>query len=56
MKIYNGKHIYCDGVEYIQANQFSINTLNDSLNIDGENMGYSPVKVRLLSNKLKIFS
>ena len=56
MKIYNGEHIYCEGVEYIQAKQFSINTLNDSLNIDGENMGYSPVKVRLLSNKLKIFS
>ena len=56
MKIYNGEHIYCEGVEYIQAKQFSINTSNDSLNIDGENMGYSPVKVRLLSNKLKIFS
>ena len=56
MKIYNGEHIYCEGVEYIQAKQFAINTLNDSLNIDGENMGYSPVKVRLLANKLKIFS
>ena len=56
MKIYKGEHIYCEGVEYIQAKEFSINTLSDSLNIDGENMGYSPAKVRLLSKKLKIFS
>ena len=56
LKIFSGNHIYCKGVEYIQGKEFSINTCGDSLNIDGENYGVTPVTVRLMRNKLKIFN
>ena len=56
LKIFSGNHIYCKGVEYIQGKEFSINTYGDSLNIDGENYGVTPVMVRLMRNKLKIFN
>ena len=56
LKIFSGNHIYCKGVEYIQGKEFSINTLGDSLNIDGENYGVTPVTVRLMRDKLKVFN
>jgi len=56
LKIFSGNHIHCKGVEYLQGKEFSINTSGDSLNIDGENYGVTPVTVRLMKNKLKIFN
>tara|TARA_B100001287_G_scaffold115745_1_gene97330 strand:- start:126 stop:1037 length:912 start_codon:yes stop_codon:yes gene_type:complete len=56
LKIYSGDHIFCDGVEYKQASEFSINTEDDPLNIDGEIMGRTPVKVRIMRNKIKVIT
>ena len=55
-QVFSGRHINDPLVEYHQTDKFEINTINDHLNIDGENIGQTPIKVSILPSKLYIFA
>ena len=55
-QLFSGSHIFDPFVEYRQVKNFSIHTNGDSLNIDGENIGNTPIDVSVESNALKIFA
>ncbi len=55
-QVFSGNHIFDEKVEYKQVKQFSINTIDDALNIDGENKGITPINVNILNKRLKIFA
>ena len=55
-QVFSGNHIFDPFVEYRQVKNFSIHTNGDSLNIDGENIGNTPIDVSVESNALKIFA
>ena len=55
-QVFSGNHIFDEKVEYKQVKQFSINTIDDALNIDGENKGITPIDVNVLDKRLKIFA
>ena len=55
-QLFSGSHIFDPFVEYRQVKNFSIYTNGDSLNIDGENIGNTPIDVSVESNALKIFA
>ena len=53
--IFSGKHINSDLVEYIQTQNFEIKSKNgDTLNIDGENIGELPVKIKVKKEAISI--
>ena len=55
-KVFNGAHIGDEFVDYYQCKEFSLATdRNDSLNIDGEMMGSTPIKGRVVRSALAIF-
>ena len=54
-QLFSGTHIEDPHVEYSQITSFDIETLNDPLNIDGENKGTSPIKVELINKGVRIF-
>jgi sphingosine kinase len=54
-KIFNGRHIGNPAVEYHQVKQFTIEPIeNHSLNIDGEVLGCTPVKVKILKREIEV--
>ena len=56
-KLFDGSHIDEPEVEYYQTSTFSlIPEKNEILNIDGEIMGSTPIKVKMISNAMEIFS
>tara|TARA_B100000029_G_scaffold79775_1_gene71284 strand:- start:169 stop:1074 length:906 start_codon:yes stop_codon:yes gene_type:complete len=54
-QLFSGTHTEDPHVEYSQITSFNIETLNDPLNIDGENKGTSPIKVELINKGVRIF-
>ena len=54
-QLFSGTHVEDPHVEYSQITSFDIETENDPLNIDGENIGASPIKVELINKAVRIF-
>ena len=56
-KLFNGSHINEPEVEYYQTSEFSLRPETDELlNIDGEIMGSTPIKVKMIPKAMEIFS
>ena len=56
-KLYKGTHIFEPEVKYFQSDSFSIETnQNDVLNIDGEIIGNTPIKVEVIPKVIEIFA
>ena len=56
-KLFNGSHIDEPEVEYYQTSKFSLIPETDEiLNIDGEIMGSTPIKVEMISNAFDMFA
>ena len=53
---FSGKHVFDPLVEYKHAKTFSIQTKDDLLNIDGENIGQTPIEVSLIPDALRVFT
>ncbi|MBT3994020.1 MAG: diacylglycerol kinase family lipid kinase [Gammaproteobacteria bacterium] len=56
LQLFSGKHIYDPLVQYRQVKYFSINSKNDLLNIDGENIGQTPIEVSVERNAIQLFA
>ena len=56
LQLFSGKHIYDPLVQYMQVKHFSINSENDFLNIDGENIGKTPIEVSVERNAIQLFA
>ena len=56
LQSFSGKHIIDPLVEYRNAKTFSIQTEGDLLNIDGENIGRTPIEVSLIPGALSVFT
>ena len=56
IQLFSGKHITDPLIEYRHAKTFSIQTKGDRLNIDGENIGQTPIEVSLIPSALKVFT
>ena len=55
-KLFDGSHINEPEVEYIQTSKFSLIPETDEiLNIDGEIMGSTPIKVKMIPNAFEMF-
>ena len=55
-KLFDGSHINEPDVEYIQTSKFSLIPETDEiLNIDGEIMGSTPIKVEMISKAFEMF-
>ena len=55
-KLFDGSHINEPELEYYQTSQFSLIPETDEiLNIDGEIMGSTPIKVEMISNAFDMF-
>ena len=55
-KLFDGSHINEPELEYYQTSQFSLIPETDEiLNIDGEIMGSTPIKVKMISNAFDMF-
>ena len=55
-KLFDGSHINEPELEYYQTSQFSLTPETDEiLNIDGEIMGSTPIKVEMISNAFDMF-
>ena len=55
-QLFSGNHINDPHVEYNQIRRFALNTDGDPLNIDGENMGATPIQAELIHKGIKIFT
>ena len=56
-KLFDGSHINVPELEYYQTSQFSLIPETDEiLNIDGEIMGSTPIKVEMISNAFDMFA
>ena len=55
-QLFSGNHINDPHVEYKQIKHFTLNTEGDSLNIDGENIGRTPIQAELINKGIKIFA
>ena len=54
-KLFTGDHIDSPYLEYKQVNNFSIKpSINNKLNIDGELLGITPVKVKVLEKEIEV--
>ena len=53
---FSGKHVSDPLVEYRHVKTFSIQTKDDLLNIDGENIGQTPIEVSLILDALRVFT
>ena len=56
IQLFSGNHITDPLIEYRHAKTFSIQTKGDRLNIDGENIGQTPIEVSLIPSALKVFT
>ena len=55
-KVYNGSHIKHPILEYYQVSEFLlIPDKDDILNIDGEILGSTPIKVKMLQGAFEVF-
>ena len=55
-KVFKGNHIGNSAISYYRAKEFSIKTTShDQLIIDGQNIGSTPVRGKILSQHLEIF-
>jgi len=55
-KVYHGTHINDTIIDYHQTPKIKLQTKSiDSLNVDGEKIGETPITVSILSKKIKIF-
>ena len=55
-KLFDGTHISEPEVRYYQASSFSLlSETNDTLNIDGEMLGTTPISVEILHNAIEVF-
>ena len=55
-RVFNGTHIGDPTLEIHRAKEFSILTANnDPLNIDGQNVGFSPLHGSVMENQIEIF-
>ncbi|MFT6336436.1 MAG: YegS/Rv2252/BmrU family lipid kinase [Halioglobus sp.] len=55
-KVFNGNHIGDSTIAYYRAKEFSIKPVShDQLIIDGQNIGYTPVRGKILSQQIDIF-
>ena len=56
-KLFEGTHINEPEVSYYQTSEFALIPEKDEiLNIDGESMGSTPIKVKMMPNVIEIFS
>jgi diacylglycerol kinase family enzyme len=56
-KLFDGSHINEPEVEYYQTSAFSLIPEKDEiLNIDGEIMGSTPIKVKMIPKAIEMFS
>ena len=56
-KLFNGTHINEPEVSYLQTKEFSLIPKNqDILNIDGEIIGSTPIKVKIIPKAIEIYS
>ena len=56
-KLFSGKHIYDDIVEYVQLSKFELKTHTISqLNIDGEIKGSAPFKLSIIPKAIQIIN
>ena len=55
-QVFSGSHINDSLVEYYQVSKFEIKTNNERLNIDGENIGTTPINISVLPKSLNIFA
>jgi diacylglycerol kinase family enzyme len=54
-KLFTGEHINSPELQYKQVNNFSIiPNENNKLNIDGELLGTTPVKVKVLKKEIEV--
>ena len=54
-KLFKGRHVGNPAVVYHQVKQFTIEPLeNHALNIDGEMIGCTPVKVKMLKGEIEV--
>ena len=56
LQLFSGNHIYDPLVLYVQVKKFAINTHDDLLNIDGENIGKTPIEVSVVRNAIQLFA
>ena len=55
-KIFTGEHIKSNHVEYLQAKKIDIiPETQESLNVDGEIKGKTPVSISIIPNRIRIF-
>ena len=55
-KIFSGDHIYSDLIEYRQVDSYSIiPDKHDPLNLDGETIGSTPIKLKVLRESLEVY-
>jgi YegS/Rv2252/BmrU family lipid kinase len=56
-KIFTGEHIHSDILEYRQVDSYSIiPDEHDPLNLDGETIGSTPIKVKVLQRALELYT
>ena len=56
-KLFNGTHIKSKLVRYKQAKSFKLNAkINETLNIDGDMNGITPIKVTVIIEKIKLLN
>lgn len=56
-KIYSGKHIYSDKLEYVKAKRVDLHTSQiNPLNIDGEIVGNSPCSIRMIPGAISVIT
>ena len=54
-KVFSGNHIGDPAVDYRQVKEFTIKPNNqNSLNIDGEMLGSTPIYVKLLQKEIEV--
>ncbi len=55
-KIFDGSHIYDPIVEYHQVKEFSLTPkVDETLNIDGELLGSTPIHVKVIQQKITVY-
>ena len=46
VKLYSGKHLHVDNIEYLKAQEFEVTTAGHPVEADGEFLGYTPVHIK----------
>ena len=56
LKLNNGKYIYDKNVIYIKTKQFSLDTKNGKIVVDGELQDFKNIHCQILKNKIQYLS